>query len=129
MNIPRLGKLGYGVDIEAEPPGKSLQNIQLLSGGEKTLTSIAIIISIMELRPMPFCLLDEIESALDEVNTVRFAKYIQNFPGDTQFIMVTHKKITMEAADAIFGVTMQEKGVSKIVSVKLSELSSNEGVA
>jgi len=122
-------KLGYGVDIEAEPPGKSLQNIQLLSGGEKTLTSIAIIISIMKLRPMPFCLLDEIESALDEVNTVRFAKYIQNFPGDTQFIMVTHKKITMEAADAIFGVTMQEKGVSKIVSVKLSELSSNEGVA
>ena len=100
-------KLGYGVDIEAEPPGKALQNIQLLSGGEKTLTSIAIIISIMKLRPMPFCLLDEIESALDEVNTVRFAKYIQNFPGDTQFIMVTHKKITMEAADAIFGVTMQ----------------------
>lgn len=115
-------KLSYGIDIEAEPPGKTLQNITLLSGGEKTLTSIAIIISIMKLRPMPFCLLDEIESALDEVNTVRFAKYIKNFPGDTQFIMVTHKKSTMEAANRMFGVTMQEKGVSKVVSVKLSEV-------
>lgn len=115
-------KLSYGVDIEAEPPGKSLQNITLLSGGEKTLTSIAIVISIMKLRPMPFCLLDEIESALDEVNTVRFAKYIKNFPGNTQFILVTHKKSTMEAADRMFGVTMQEKGVSKVVSVKLSEV-------
>ncbi len=115
-------KLSYGVDIEAEPPGKSLQNITLLSGGEKTLTSIAIIISIMKLRPMPFCLLDEIESALDEVNTVRFARYIKNFPGNTQFIMVTHKKSTMEAADRMFGVTMQEKGVSKVVSVKLSDV-------
>ena len=115
-------KLSYGVDIEAEPPGKALQNITLLSGGEKTLTSIAIIISIMKLRPMPFCLLDEIESALDEVNTVRFARYIKNFPGNTQFILVTHKKSTMEAADRMFGVTMQEKGVSKVISVKLSDV-------
>lgn len=114
-------KLSYGVDIEAEPPGKSLQNINLLSGGEKALTAIAIIISIMKLRPMPFCVFDEIEAALDEVNTLRFSKYLRKFKGFTQFILVTHKKSTMEMANRIFGVTMQEKGVSKIVSVNLSD--------
>ncbi len=114
-------KLDYGVDIEAEPPGKSLQNINLLSGGEKALTAIAIIISIMKLRPMPFCIFDEIEAALDEVNAVRFSKYLEKFEDYTQFILITHKKSTMEMADRIFGVTMQEKGVSKVVSVNLKD--------
>lgn len=116
--------LDYGVDIEAEPPGKALQNISLLSGGEKSLTAIAIIISIMKLRPMPFCIFDEIESALDEVNTVRFANYINKFSGNTQFIIITHKKSTMEIANRIFGVTMQEKGISKLISVNLSQIES-----
>ncbi|MEG2001546.1 MAG: chromosome segregation protein SMC [Clostridia bacterium] len=114
-------KLSYGVDIEAQPPGKSLQNINLLSGGEKALTAIAIIISIMKLRPMPFCIFDEIEAALDEVNTIRFSKYLEKFKGFTQFILVTHKKSTMEMANRIFGITMQEKGISKVVSVNLSD--------
>lgn len=122
-------KLDYGVDIEAQPPGKALQNINLLSGGEKALTAIAIIISIMKLRPMPFCIFDEIESALDEVNTVRFANYVKNFNGSTQFILVTHKKKTMEISDRMFGVTMQEKGISTVVSVKLSDAMEFKGVA
>lgn len=113
--------LEAGVDIVAEPPGKKLQNINLLSGGEKALTAIAILFAILKLRPMPFCLLDEIEAALDEANVERFARYLHRFSGDTQFIVVTHRKPTMELADSLYGVTMQEKGVSRIVSVKLSE--------
>lgn len=113
--------LEAGVDIIAEPPGKKLSNITLLSGGEKSLTAIAILFAILRLRPMPFCLLDEIEAALDEANVGRFAKYIKKYCGDTQFIVITHKKPTMEHADILYGVTMEEKGVSKIVSVKLSE--------
>ena len=113
--------LEAGVDIIAEPPGKKLSNITLLSGGEKALTAIAILFAILRLRPMPFCLLDEIEAALDEANVGRFAKYIKKYCGDTQFIVITHKKPTMEHADILYGVTMEEKGVSKIVSVKLSE--------
>ena len=113
--------LEQGVDIIAEPPGKKLQNITLLSGGEKALTAIAILFSILKLRPMPFVLLDEIEAALDEANVGRFAKYLQRFSSETQFIVITHRKPTMELADSLYGVTMQEKGVSKIVSVKLSD--------
>lgn len=113
--------LEAGVDIVAEPPGKKLQNINLLSGGEKALTAIAILFAILKLRPMPFCLLDEIEAALDEANVERFARYLHRFSNDTQFIVVTHRKPTMELADSLYGVTMQEKGVSRIVSVKLSE--------
>ena len=115
-------KLEAGVEIIAEPPGKKLQKLSLLSGGEKALTTIAILFSILKLRPMPFCVLDEIEAALDEANVDRFASYLKNFSQDTQFIVITHKKPTMEKADALFGVTMQEKGVSKIVSVKLSDI-------
>ena len=113
--------LEAGVDIVAEPPGKKLQNINLLSGGEKALTAIAILFAILKLRPMPFCLLDEIEAALDEANVERFARYLHRFSDTTQFIVVTHRKPTMELADSLYGVTMQEKGVSRIVSVKLSE--------
>ena len=117
--------LEAGVDIIAEPPGKKLSNITLLSGGEKSLTAIAILFAILQLKPMPFCLLDEIEAALDEANVERFAKYLKNYSQDTQFIVITHKKPTMEHADVLYGVTMEEKGVSKIVSVKLSEAIKN----
>ncbi len=114
--------LDAGVEIVAEPPGKKLQKISLLSGGEMSLTAIAILFAILKLRPMPFCVLDEIEAALDDANVERFARYLQNFSKETQFIVITHKKVTMELSDALFGVTMQEKGVSKIVSVKLSDI-------
>ena len=115
-------KLEAGVEIVAEPPGKKLQKLSLLSGGEKALTAIAILFSILKLRPMPFCVLDEIEAALDEANVDRFARYLKKFSQETQFIVITHRKPTMELADALFGVTMQEKGVSKMVSVKLSDV-------
>ncbi len=115
-------KLEAGVEIVAEPPGKKLQKLSLLSGGEKALTAIAILFAILKLRPMPFCVLDEIEAALDEANVDRFARYLQKFSQETQFIVITHRKPTMEMADALFGVTMQEKGVSKMVSVKLADV-------
>ncbi len=115
-------RLEAGVEIIAQPPGKKLQKLSLLSGGEKALTAIAILFSILKLRPMPFCVLDEIEAALDEANVDRFARYLQKFSEETQFIVITHRKPTMEMADALFGVTMQEKGVSKMVSVKLSDV-------
>ena len=114
--------LEQGVEIVAEPPGKKLQKISLLSGGEMSLTAIAILFAILKLKPMPFVVLDEIEAALDDANVERFANYLRNFSDDTQFIVITHKKVTMGLADALFGVTMQEKGVSRIVSVKLAEV-------
>ncbi|MCL2062384.1 MAG: chromosome segregation protein SMC [Firmicutes bacterium] len=113
--------LEAGIEIVAQPPEKKLQTISLLSGGERALTAIAILFSILKLRPMPFCVLDEIEAALDDANATRFAKYLRRFAVGTQFIVITHRKPTMELADSLYGVTMEEKGVSKIVSVKLSE--------
>ncbi len=113
--------LECGINIIAEPPGKKLQSITLLSGGERALTAVAILFAILKLSPMPFCVLDEIEAALDDANVERFAKYLKNFSKDTQFIVITHRKPTMELADSLYGVTMEEKGVSKIVSVKLSD--------
>ena len=113
--------LEAGIDIVAEPPGKKLQSISLLSGGERAFTAVAILFAILKLRPMPFCVLDEIEAALDDANVERFAKYLKRFSQDTQFIVITHRKPTMELADCLYGVTMEEKGVSKMVSVKLSD--------
>ena len=113
--------LEAGVEIRAEPPGKKLQKISLLSGGEQALTTIAILFAILKYKPMPFCVLDEIEAALDDANVGRFASYLKKFSKETQFIVITHRKPTMELADSLFGVTMEEKGVSKTVSVKLSD--------
>lgn len=121
--------LEAGVDIVAEPPEKKLSNISLLSGGEKSLVAIAIMFAILRLKPMPFCLLDEIEAALDEANVNRFASYLRRYSNETQFIVITHKKVTMENADVLFGVTMEEKGVSKIVSVKFSDAIKNNEVS
>lgn len=113
--------LHSGVDIIAQPPGKKLQNLSLLSGGERALTAIALLFSILKVRPVPFCVLDEVEAALDEANVFRFAQYLKKYSGETQFIVITHRKGTMEEADVLYGVTMQESGVSKLVSVKLEE--------
>ncbi len=113
--------LNTGVEIVAQPPGKKLQNLGLLSGGERSLTAIALLFSILKVRPVPFCVLDEVEAALDEANVHRFATYLRKFSNQTQFIVITHRKGTMEEADVLYGVTMQESGVSKLVSVRLEE--------
>lgn len=110
--------LESGIEIIAKPPGKNLQNMMLLSGGERALTAIAILFAILKLKPSPFCILDEIEAALDDANVNRYAGYLKSFSNVTQFIVVTHRKGTMEAADTLYGITMQEQGVSKLVSIK-----------
>lgn len=110
-----------GVDIVAQPPGKKLQNLSLLSGGERALTAIALLFAILQVRPVPFCVLDEVEAALDEANVARFAKFLKYFSEQTQFIVITHRKGTMEECDVLYGVTMQEYGVSTLVSVRLDE--------
>lgn len=114
--------LNCGIDIIVQPPGKALQNMMLLSGGEKALTAMALLFAILKMKPSPFCILDEIEAALDDANVNRYAEYLSNFIDDTQFIVITHRKGTMEAADILYGVTMQEQGVSKLVSVKFDEV-------
>lgn len=113
--------LSTGVDIMARPPGKKLQHLALLSGGERALTAIALLFSILKVRPVPFCVLDEVEAALDEANVSRFAQYLKDFSEATQFIVITHRSGTMEEADVLYGVTMQESGVSRLVSVRLEE--------
>ena len=113
--------LEAGIKIIAQPPGKKLQNMMQLSGGEKALTAIALLFAIQNLKPSPFCLLDEIEAALDDNNVVRFAKYLHKLTKSTQFIVITHRRGTMTAADRLYGITMQEKGVSTLVSVSLLE--------
>ena len=118
--------LETGIDIKALPPGKTLKHISLLSGGEKTLTAISLLFSILQTRPVPFCILDEVEAALDEVNVDNFGRFLGEFRDKTQFIVITHKKKTMEYADVLYGVTMQESGVSKLVSVKLEDIKTDE---
>lgn len=114
--------LSGNIDINVQPPGKKLQNINLLSGGEKVLSAIALTFAILRMKPSPFCFLDEIEAALDDANVHRYANFIKEFAKDTQFILITHRKGTMEAANILYGVTMEEKGISKIVSVDLDHM-------
>jgi len=114
--------LESGIEIEAQPPGKKLQNLTLLSGGERAFTAIALLFAILKTRPTPFCILDEIEAALDDVNVYRFADYLKKFSKNTQFIVVTHRRGTMEAASGLYGVTMQEKGVSKLLALDIDEI-------
>ena len=114
--------LETGIEIIASPPGKSLKSVSLLSGGEKTFTAISLLFAILKTRTMPFCILDEVEAALDEVNVESFGEYLKKMQEKTQFLVITHKKKTMEYADTLYGITMQESGVSKLVSVKLEEI-------
>lgn len=111
--------LNSGIDIIVQPPGKKLQSLSLLSGGERGLAAIALIFAILKMKPTPFCVLDEIEAALDDANVNRFAEFLKNYSSNTQFIIITHRKGSMAAADALYGVTMEEKGVSKTISLKL----------
>ena len=111
--------LESGIEINVQPPGKKLQNMMLLSGGERAFTAIALLFAILKINPSPFCVLDEIEAALDDVNVYRFAEYLKNFSQDTQFLVITHRKGTMEVADTVYGVTMEENGISKLLSMKL----------
>lgn len=112
--------LESGIDIIAQPPGKKLQNINLMSGGEKTMTAIALMFAVLKTKPTPFCILDEVEAALDDANIDRFANYLRKFDG-IQFALVTHQKATMEHADVLYGVTMAERGVSKVLSLRLGD--------
>lgn len=111
--------LECGINIQVQPPGKKLQNMMLLSGGEKAFTAIAILFAILKINPAPFCVLDEIEAALDDINVYRFADYLKKFANKTQFLVITHRKGTMQAADTVYGVTMEENGISKLLSMKL----------
>ena len=111
--------LECGIEIQAQPTGKKLQNMSLLSGGERALTAIALLFAILKINPSPFCVLDEIEAALDDVNVFRYADYLKKFTKETQFLVITHRKGTMEAADTVYGVTMEENGISKLLSMKL----------
>lgn len=121
--------LHTGIEIQAQPPGKKLQNLSLLSGGERALTAISLLFSIIRVRPVPFCVLDEVEAALDDANVARFGRYLSEYEKETQFIVVTHRKGTMAAATVLYGVTMQQSGISTIVSVRLEEVKENGALA
>jgi len=110
-----------GIDVVASPPGKKLQNVLLLSGGEKALTALALLVGIFQFQPSPFCILDEVDAPLDEANIGRFTALVQEMSGQTQFIIITHSKKTMGISPVMYGVTMQEPGVSKLVSVRFHE--------
>ena len=114
--------LESGIEIEVQLPGKGLQNINLYSGGEKSFIAIALLFAILKVKPTPFCILDEIDAALDDINVSRFATYLKNYTDQTQFIVITHRRGTMEAVNRLYGVTMQEKGVTKTLSLNIDEV-------
>ena len=120
--------LSCGIEIKVQPPGKQVKTITLLSGGEKAFVAIALYFAILKVRPTPFCLLDEIDAALDDRNVERFASYLHNFSKKTQFLIITHRRGTMEAADVLYGVTMQEQGVSKILHLDLNQMQAELGI-
>jgi len=119
--------LDSGIEIAARPPGKRLQSLSLLSGGEKALTAIALLFALFRTKPSPFCILDEVDAPLDDINTLRFVELLRRMAGETQFLVITHNKLTMEAASTLYGVTMQERGVSQLVAVELDEIAEGEG--
>ena len=112
--------LESGIEIEVQPPGKKLQNMMLLSGGERAFTAIALLFAILKINPAPFCVLDEIEAALDDANVFRFADYLKKFSNEIEFLVITHRKGTMEVADTVYGITMEENGISKLLSLQLN---------
>ena len=114
--------LNCGIEIKVQPPGKALKTITLLSGGEKAFVAIALYFAILKVRPTPFCVMDEIEAALDDANVIRFAQYMRRMSEKTQFIVITHRRGTMEEADVLYGVTMQEQGVSRMLTINLNEV-------
>ena len=120
--------LESAIEIKIQPPGKSVQNINLFSGGEKSLAAMALLFSVLKVTPSPFCIYDEVEAALDDVNVERFAKYMRKMTDKTQFISITHRRGTMEEADVLYGVTMQEKGVSKLLELQSAELAAKMGL-
>ena len=125
----RSQPLTCGIEIRVQPPGKQLKTITLLSGGEKAFVAIALYFAILKVRPTPFCMLDEIDAALDERNVERFAGYLRGFSGKTQFIVITHRRGTMEAADVLYGVTMQEQGISRILHLDLNQMEHQLGIS
>ena len=124
-----LDVLECNIEIKVQPPGKNVQNIDLLSGGEKGLSAIALLFAILKVSPAPFCIFDEVEAALDDVNVTRYAKYVRRMTRNTQFILITHRRGTMEEADVLYGVTMQEEGISKLLELKTAEMAKKLGIA
>ncbi|MBQ7596759.1 MAG: chromosome segregation protein SMC, partial [Clostridia bacterium] len=124
----QLDILESNIEIKVQPPGKNVQNIDLLSGGEKGLSAIALLFAILKVSPSPFCIFDEVEAALDDLNVTRYAKYVRRMTGNTQFILITHRRGTMEEADVLYGITMQEEGVSKLLELKTAEMAKKLGL-
>lgn len=120
--------LESGIEIRVQPPGKLIKNLASLSGGEQAFVAIAIYFAILKVRPSPFCILDEIEAALDDVNVVKYANYLRLMSDKTQFILITHRRGSMEEADVLYGVTMQEQGVSKLLALRVSEVEEQLGM-
>ena len=119
--------LESGIEIKVAPPGKIIKNMVQLSGGEQAFIAIALFFAILQVNPTPFCILDEIEAALDEVNVARFAEYIKRYSGGTQFVLITHRRGTMEAANRLYGVTMPERGISKVLELDVNDISKKKG--
>ena len=119
--------LESGIEIKAAPPGKIIKNMVQLSGGEQSFIAIALVFAILKVNPTPFCIFDEIEAALDEVNVARFAEYIKRYSSGTQFVMITHRRGTMEAANRLYGVTMPERGISKVLELDINDISKKKG--